>query len=286
MPAQARGRRTAPRHDSGESRDECRSGGRESAARAGTGTQEGRLNADSALEVYRADLEESLKRVAHKKMARRRFRAMLRAADAHKSVELNTADDRVLVWADLHIGHARIIDYARRPFRDVEHMAAELWRNWEDAVGRQDVLVCLGDLAMGPALREATWARVRSAPGRRKVLVIGNHDLTGKGALRIGGFDEVRIALVSGGEPPFIWTHYPLGTVPPGHVNLHGHLHGSPPGRSRHINVSVEQLDYRPVSLARLRRLARALARGESPAGDTTLARIRRIELGGGTGDA
>ena len=236
------------------------------------------MNADSALEVCRADLEASLKRVAHKTMARRRFRAMLRAADAHGSAELNTADERVLVWADLHVGHAPIIDYAQRPFRDAEHMAAELWKNWEDAVGPEDVLVCLGDLAMGPALREATWARVRSAPGRRKVLVIGNHDLTGKGALRVGGFDEVRLALVSGGEPPLIWTHYPLSVVPPGHVNLHGHLHGTPPGRSRHINVSVEQLSYRPVSLARLRRLARALVKGESPAGGTTLERICRIE--------
>ena len=110
------------------------------------------------------------------------------------------------------------------------------------------------------------------------MLVIGNHDLTGKGQLRVRGFDEVRAVLVSDGNPPLIWTHYPLADVPSGCVNIHGHIHALPPTRSRHINVSVEQLDYAPISLARLRCLAQALVKRKFPTGDTTLERIRRIE--------
>ena len=59
----------------------------------------------------------------------------------------------------------------------------------------------------------------------------------------------------------------PLPEVPAGHVNVHGHAHDAPVTRTPHVNVSVEQLDYRPLSLARLRRLARRLVEGHYPAG-------------------
>ena len=60
-------------------------------------------------------------------------------------------------------------------------------------------------------------------------------------------------------------------------MNIHGHVHDYPPRRTPHINVSVEQLDYSPVSLAALRSLARVLVKGEYPAGNTTLERLRSI---------
>ena len=63
-------------------------------------------------------------------------------------------------------------------------------------------------------------------------------------------------------------------TVAAGHVNIHGHTHRNlKPAGSPHINVSVEQLDYRPVELSRLRRLAQALVAGQTPPGETTLER-------------
>ncbi len=67
--------------------------------------------------------------------------------------------------------------------------------------------------------------------------------------------------------------------VPAGHINIHGHQHRAlKPAGSPHVNVSVEQLDYRPVSLVRLRRFAGALVAGGRPAGETTLERIEAIE--------
>ena len=62
--------------------------------------------------------------------------------------------------------------------------------------------------------------------------------------------------------------------VPDGYVNVHGHAHDEAPGATPHINVSVEQLAYRPITLARLRGLAEVLIRGEHPPGTTTLARL------------
>ena len=242
---------------------------------------EGTLDGERAAAIYRADLERARARVAHKKLARREYRAMLRAVGQYGGARLMAPGGRIMVWSDLHLGHAKIIECAGRPFDDTSAMAERLWENCDNAVRREDVLVCVGDIAMSPALNEGTWSRLRTAPGARKVLVIGNHDLTGKGQLRVRGFDEVSAVLVTGGNPPLIWTHYPLIDVPSGVVNVHGHTHATPPGRTRHINVSVEQLDYAPISLARLRRLAQALVREEFPPGITTLERVRNIERPG-----
>ena len=106
-------------------------------------------------------------------------------------------------------------------------------------------------------------------------LTIGNHDLTGAGQLRAQGFDSVWSVMLSGGEPPLIWTHYPLNEVPAGYINIHGHVHDEPPWRTPHINVSVEQMEYAPVPLAALRALARVLVRSEYPEGNTTLERLQ-----------
>ena len=49
---------------------------------------------------------------------------------------------------------------------------------------------------------------------------------------------------------------------------------GEPPAKTPHINVAIEQLEYRPVRLSELRALARELVAGRYPAGDTTLERL------------
>ena len=136
---------------------------------------------------------------------------------------------------------------------------------------------------MGPAIDATMWERVKRFPGHHKHLVIGNHDLTGLGEVRAAGFDAIWsvMLMTSSGTPPLIWTHYPLREIPDGHVNIHGHEHGTPPRRSRHINVSVEQLYYEPVSLARLRQLAQVLVAGLHPPGASTINRIESLERAG-----
>ena len=204
--------------------------------------------------------------------------AMRRAINAHGAGVLQEPDERVWVWSDLHLGHANIIKYQGRPHAGVPAMDAELWRHWQEASAPGRTVVCVGDVALGEAVCAATWRRIAGLPGSQ-VLVVGNHDLDGRtGDLRVEGFHRVKAILTSPGEPPLIWTHAPLPEVPTGHVNVHGHQHATPPGDGRHINVSVEQLAYRPIRLDRLRRLARLLVAGEVPPGPTTLERVERVE--------
>ena len=207
------------------------------------------------------------------------FRAMLRACRELPARELDDAAFKtVWVWSDLHLGHDNIIRYANRPFRTAEEMDAVLYRNWARTVGDGDLLLFVGDLAMRKAIGEHTWETIRSSPGRAKHLVVGNHDLTGSGVVRVDGFDDICSALTVDGDPPLAFTHMPLAEVPQGVVNVHGHTHDEQPRRSRHINVSVEQIDYRPVALDRIKALARELLAERYPDGTTTLGRIASLE--------
>ena len=79
------------------------------------------------------------------------------------------------------------------------------------------------------------------------------------------------MTLVIHADRPLLVTQVPLVAVPDGCVNLHGHLHGTRvPGATPHINVSVEQLDYRPQRLTDIRRLAAWVVAGGVVPGRTT----------------
>ncbi|KQO27198.1 metallophosphoesterase [Acidovorax sp. Leaf78] len=143
--------------------------------------------------------------------------------------------ERVWMTADLHLSHTNVIGYCNRPFTDVsqmnEHLVSQARKVRDD-----EWLVIVGDLAMGDHQLAMEW--VRRIPGR-KVLVVGNHDLTMKGECRY-------LTEMSSGEQrplfealvPFLaWrdaleqnvfvSHYPatvehsFGRL----VNYHGHLH-------------------------------------------------------------
>ena len=229
------------------------------------------MTPEEALNIYRSNLRLALGRM-DSSLAR-----MSQALNDWGAAVLD-GDDQTWVWADLHLGHENVIGYANRPFVSVDEMDRALWANWQAIVGRKATLICVGDVALSTGVCQETWQRIRAGPGRRKILVIGNHDLTNSGRLRTLGFDEAWALLVSDEDPPLIWTHAPLPHVPNGHVNVHGHLHNESLGGSKHINVSVEQIEYRPLPLKSVRRLAQAIVVGKYPDGSTTLERVRSLE--------
>ena len=164
------------------------------AKKAGKATRSGWATPPSPLTVYRDGLRDALGRGG------RTLAAMRRALNTYGAGTLESADARVKVWSDLHLGHANIIGYQDRPFPGVEQMDATLWANWSTAVEPEDTLVCVGDLAMGGALSDETWERVRTMPGDPKVLIVGNHDVGGDGKLRVQGFERNLAVLVTPGE--------------------------------------------------------------------------------------
>jgi len=152
---------------------------------------------------------------------------------------------RIFVVADTHFGHAKIIEYERRPFRTVEQMDAALVARWNEVVNDDDVVWHLGDVSVCGA--ERTRELVRALRGR-KHLVLGNHDVSRTVTFwKKAGFLEVLEGPVRLFD--FLLTHEALAEVEEGLVNVHGHSHGSGRIADRWACVSVELTGYRPVRL-------------------------------------
>lgn len=160
------------------------------------------------------------------------------------------AGERVWLTADLHLGHRNVITYCDRPFADISAMDQALVRQL-GKVGPDDWLIIAGDVAMGD--HTLAFPALRQIPGR-KVLVLGNHDITRAGrchyvdAVGANGsplFEAVVPFLYWAGHggQQVIVSHYPL-CLPPDScegqdqapaqetpaqslplLNYHGHLH-------------------------------------------------------------
>lgn len=166
--------------------------------------------------------------------------------------------------SDLHFGHARVIEHARRPFASVDDMDAALADNWRRAVAPGDRVYILGDLSFHKPDR--TLSIVSSLPGQ-KFLILGNHD-------RIDGakWEAVRRCFVwirpyeeiAVDDQKIVLLHYALRVWNRSHHgswHLYGHSHGSlvddPHARSMDVGVDAHAArlsrareDYRPMTLA------------------------------------
>lgn len=84
----------------------------------------------------------------------------------------------VFFSSDHHFSHANIIDFAGRPFVNVDHMNYSMVEKWNSVVNEDDTVYVLGDFAMGH--REKTLVLADQLNGYKK-LVPGNHDNCWKG---------------------------------------------------------------------------------------------------------
>ena len=157
--------------------------------------------------------------------------------------------EQVYMISDLHLGHANIIRYCDRPFRNVEEMNRTLIRNWNAVINPEDIVCYLGDLCFGRNSGDPkAWLRRLAG---QVVLIRGSHDnKLPKGMTRpyeILSIDGLLLYLVHNVyDAPQDWD----GWI------VHGHSHNKQPfiGGNR-INVSAEAIDYRPISLARIVKL-------------------------------
>jgi calcineurin-like phosphoesterase family protein len=157
----------------------------------------------------------------------------------------------IWITSDTHFGHAKIIDYENRPFRDVEEMNESLILRWNNNVKPLDIVYHLGDFGLGPTVE---MARIRNRLNGSIVLVKGNHDDSLSKLLSIG-FSGIADRLVLHYKYwEFTMTHVPqqdllYDEMSHGMINLHGHVHGKNRATRNRINVSCDAWDYTPVTL-------------------------------------
>ena len=159
--------------------------------------------------------------------------------------------------ADLHIGHARIIEFCGRPFGSIEEHDAALIGEWRAKVAPEDTVYFLGDLTLNPRVEDVIGL-LRQLPGQIRV-VPGNHDRAlkrfakGRAAGALGSLGDLnRVAFLRGQEraegfprvrldgKTLLLNHHPIEDWPgrsgrpgrrdedplAGRWHLHGHSHG------------------------------------------------------------
>lgn len=196
------------------------------------------------------------------------------------------ANRKRIFWSsDLHIGHAGVIKFSNRPFRDVDHMHQILLNNFNAMLTDHTVLYILGDV--GLCSSDIMSKFIRQLKGT-KVLVLGNHDKKLNAMYNIG-FDVVlnnatmQIAgeIVSMSHCPLLGVFRedttnmrgsdgtenwhgesrkkarPFTMVDNGQFHLQGHIHSPNGGKSRRelhrqYDIGVDSNNYRPVSISQI----------------------------------
>jgi len=160
----------------------------------------------------------------------------------------------IFVISDTHFGHANILNFKKedgsplRNFESGEEMDEHMIDRWNAVVKTSDHVYHLGDVAM----KRDCIQTVKRCNGHKR-LVRGNHDVY-KTKDYLPFFEEIYGIRVLDG---MIFTHIPIHPESLGRfaANIHGHVHAQPQGHygPKYYNVSVEVMDYTPISLEDLK---------------------------------
>ena len=154
--------------------------------------------------------------------------------------------------ADLHYGHANIIEYEHRPFDSAQEMDEKLIKLWNSIINDDDLVYVLGDFTL--SRRMSTIKTLVKQLKGRKILIMGNHDTRKPKDYIECGF-EVATRKPMMVEPGVILMHEPFedaSLIAPNYVYFFGHVHANKTLMDEYLNcmcVSVERIDYRPIDL-------------------------------------
>jgi len=151
---------------------------------------------------------------------------------------------KIFIISDTHFHHKNIIEYSNRPFKSIEEMDKEMIKRWNNKVGKEDIVIHLGDFALGS---EKEIKELRNDLNGTIFLLKGNHDykIIGKtGFIIIKGSLEIE---------NLIFSHNPLRRkeIPRNFINIHGHIHVKESENG--INLNVEKTNYEPIGLEELK---------------------------------
>lgn len=162
--------------------------------------------------------------------------------------------------SDTHWGHANILTFTgldgkliRPGFSSVEEMDQTIIDNWNRVVGKEDRVFHGGDVTF----TNQDLHRIMPQLNGKKILILGNHDKL-KIPEYLKYFSDIRGSKFFGHvEPRFVLTHYPIhsySNYPKYIFNVHGHIHEKeilavPYGQQKWFNISVERLNYTPISM-------------------------------------
>lgn len=157
---------------------------------------------------------------------------------------------KIYFSADCHFSHKNIIEYTKRPFKNVEHMNEEIVKRWNEIVKPNDLIYHLGDFAFKGVEQCQYW---ESRLNGKIVHIVGNHDLNNgvKSYITKGMMEFGNKVVFFQHHPPVIPEEIPewADFVLCGHV--HNHWKHKTLKKLPHIpiiNVGVDVWNFTPVS--------------------------------------
>jgi calcineurin-like phosphoesterase family protein len=160
----------------------------------------------------------------------------------------------IFLISDTHFGHENILTfknsddtYLRPGFQNIKEHDQFLIDNWNNTVKPEDKVYHLGDVSM---TNFNHTKNIFDALNGEKVLIKGNHDKF-KASQYLQIFKDIR---AYGILDRYLLSHIPIhpDSLYRWSANIHGHLHGNKINDPKYINVSVEQINYTPISLEEL----------------------------------
>ena len=162
--------------------------------------------------------------------------------------------NKVFFTSDLHLGHAKIIEFDKRPFKSVEEMDTEIIRRWNTKVGKGDTVYVLGDMIWKTRKDEALDI-INSLNGQ-KILIKGNHDrFASNGEVQnafaaVKDYDEISVTLEDGSRRKCVLSHYFIPMYNghrDGAIHLHGHSHFTDESRTEiELSEKLKSLGFSP----------------------------------------
>lgn len=145
---------------------------------------------------------------------------------------------KLFLTSDLHFGHENIIRYCDRPFKSVRHMNEAMIERWNARVHTEDIVLFLGDFAMGRGVTPDYVVEIIDRLNGHKEVVMGNHDAPSKWSIGLRKtVEDANVASFIFHDSiydfqhdgvRFIACHYPMvdwdGKYN-GSIHLHGHTH-------------------------------------------------------------
>lgn len=168
------------------------------------------------------------------------------------------AKKTIYLIGDTHFNHKNIMKYTHRDelFHDVQEMDETMVRNWNETIKAEDTVYFLGDYTGPPGRLEVYYKKLRDLTSQLKgnnISILGNHDRKG-GCIKFASSKVLHYK-----KHTFLLIHDPKQVNNWNNWVIHGHEHNNKPedypfinGERKTINVSVELLDYRPLSIDKL----------------------------------
>lgn len=191
----------------------------------------------------------------------------------------------VYFTSDLHVGHANVLNFDKRPFTDLDHMHTVLVNNYNSTVPDDGICYFLGDVGISQKTELVKF--MKRLNNSTKVLILGNHDRNTY-SMYDAGFDVVLNAGVFYiGDKRISMSHCPLPGIYREDItgmkgakdgefwhgefkntkfisrdntvdfHIHGHIHsnkhnGKLKFTDKQFDVGVPNNSYRPVSISEI----------------------------------